>query len=160
MAVEHAGLAWRTGVMADGGHGHQAVRPHCRPRSVGLCHRRPVTRVLKVAGWLLGMAASLAVAADKSQPADCQTRAGFELVVERSKYLRPVASKITARSACVSSVHGLTPGNAAGLEVLFFESPVTESDLPDLMKNDAREKRKGSYAAMVLYLDKQNRGRR
>jgi hypothetical protein len=126
-----------------------------------MCDRRnlggSVTRVLKVAGWLLGIAASLAVAADKFQPADFQTRAGFELVVERSKYLRPGASKITARSAFVSSVHGLTPGNVTGLEVLFFESPVTESDLPDLMKNDAREKRKGSYAAMVLYLDKQSR---
>ena len=54
-------------------------------------------------------------------------------------------------------MHGLTPGNADGLEVLFFESPITESDLPDLMKNDARENRKGSYAAMVLYLDNQNR---
>jgi hypothetical protein len=116
-----------------------------------------VTRVLEVASWLLAIAASLAVAADKFQPADFQTRAGFELVVERSKYLRPGASKITARSAFVSLVHGLTPGNADGLEVLFFESPVTESDLPDLMKTDAREKRKGSYAAMVLYLDKQNR---
>jgi hypothetical protein len=116
-----------------------------------------VTRVLKVAGWLLAIAASLAVPADKFQPADFQTRAGFELVVERSKYLRTGASKIAARSAFVSLVHGLIPGNADGLEVLFFESPVTESDLPDLMKNDAREKRKGSYAAMVLYLDNQNR---
>jgi hypothetical protein len=120
-------------------------------------HRRSVTRVLKVAGWLLAIAASLALAADKFRPADFQTRAGFELVVERSKYLRPGASRITAQSSFVSLVHGLTPGNADGLEVLFFESPVTETDVPDLMKNDAREKRKGSYAAMVLYLDKQNR---
>jgi hypothetical protein len=142
---------------AEGRHGYQAVRPHCRPRSVGLCRRRPVTRVLEVASWVLAIAASLAVAADKFRPADFHARADFELVVERSKYLRPGASNITALSAFVSLVHGLTPGNADGLEVNFFDSPVNESDLPDPMRNDAREKRKGSYAAMVLYLDKQYR---
>ena len=78
-------------------------------------------------------------------------------MVEKPKYLRPGSSKITARSAFVSLVHGLSPGNADGLEVLFFESPVTESDLADLTKNDAREKRRASHAAMVFYLDKQNR---
>jgi hypothetical protein len=116
-----------------------------------------VTRALKVGGLVIAIVASLAWAADKFQAADFQTRAAFELVVENSKALRRGASKITASSALVSLVHGLSPGNVDGLEVLFFESPVTERDLPDLMSNDAREKRRGSYAAMVLYLDKQNR---
>jgi hypothetical protein len=116
-----------------------------------------VTRALTVACWLVVLTPSLAVTAEKFQPADFQTTATFELAVEKSRYLRPGATKIAARSAFVSLVHGLSPGNSDGLEVLFFESPIVESDLPDLMKNDAREKRKGSYAAMVFYLDKQNR---
>jgi hypothetical protein len=106
---------------------------------------------------VVAIVASLAGAADKFQRADFQTRAAFELVVGKSKILRRGASKITPSSAFVSLVHGLSPGNVDGLEVLFFESPVTARDLPDLMSNDAREKRKGSYAAMVLYLDEQNR---
>ena len=116
-----------------------------------------MTRALTVACWLVVLAPSLAVTAEKFQPADFQTTATFELAVEKSRYLRPGATKIAARSAFVSLVHGLSPGNSDGLEVLFFESPIVESDLPDLMRHDAREKRKGSYAAMVFYLDKQNR---
>ena len=116
-----------------------------------------MTRALTVACWLVALAPSLAVTAEKFQPADFQTTATFELTVEKSRYLRLGATKIAARSAFVSLVHGLSPGNSDGLEVLFFESPVVESDLPDLMSNDAREKRKGSYAAMVFYLDKQKR---
>lgn len=116
-----------------------------------------MTRALTVACWLVALAPSLAVTAEKFQPADFQTAATFELAVEKSRYLRPGATKIAAHGAFVSLVHGLSPGNSDGLELLFFESPVVESDLTDLMRNDAREKRKGSYAAMVFYLDKQNR---
>jgi hypothetical protein len=40
------------------------------------------------------------------------------------------------------------------------QASVTERDLPDLMRNDAREKRRGSYAAMVLHLDSRTGCRR
>ena len=142
---------------ADDGRAISEDRRHCGPWSAGSGDRRPVRRGLKAAIWLGVLAASLAGAADKFQPADFQTRSAFELVVEKSSGLRPGSSKVTASSAFVSLVHGLSPGNSDGLEVLFFESPIVENDLPDLMRNDAREKRKGSYAAMVFYLDKQNR---
>lgn len=86
-----------------------------------------------------------------------RTSSSFELVVDKSKYLKVGSTKISARSAFVSLAHGLQPGNADGLEILFLTRPVTQADLADLVKNDAREAKKASYAAMVLFLDKEHR---
>lgn len=97
---------------------------------------------------------SLACAADQFDQRDFQTDASFELVVSKSEYLRPGASKITSQSAYVSLAHGLTAGNADGLEVMFFSRPVTQASVPDLMSTDASEMRTSAYAAMVLFLDK------
>src|SRR5206468_12093620 len=49
------------------------------------------------------------------------------------------------------------PGNSDGLEIMFFTKPVTESALPDIMTNDAKELRRSSHAALVLYLDKDHK---
>jgi len=40
---------------------------------------------------------------------------------------------------------------------MFLTKPVTESALPDIMTNDAKELRRSSHAALVLYLDKDNK---
>src|SRR5262245_7338256 len=115
-----------------------------------------MTRALSLVCCLVAVVASLSMAAEKFQPADFQTRATFELVVNKSKYLKPGTSKVTAQSAFVSLAHGLIPGNSDGLEVVFFEKRVI--DLPDLMNNDAKVIRQSaSYAAMVLFLDKEHR---
>ena len=115
-----------------------------------------MTRALSLVCCLVAVVASLSMAAEKFQPADFQTRATFELVVNKSKYLKPGTSKVTAQSAFVSLAHGLIPGNSDGLEVIFFEKRVI--DLPDLMNNDAKVIRQSaSYAAMVLFLDKEHR---
>ena len=102
---------------------------------------------------------SLSCAGDKFDQRDFQTDATFELVVSKSKYLRPGTSKITSQSAYVSLTHGLIPGNSNGLEVMFFTKPVTQATLPDIISNDAKELRKSDYADMVLFLDKENKVR-
>jgi hypothetical protein len=100
---------------------------------------------------------SLTDAADKFDKKDFQTNATFELVVEKSKFLTPGTSEIASQSAFVSLAHGLIPGNSDGLEIMFFTKAVTESALPDIMTNDAKELRRSSHAALVLYLDKDHK---
>ena len=99
----------------------------------------------------------LSLAAEQFDPKDYQTKATFELVVDKSKYLKPGTSKFTAQSAFVSLAHGLIPGNSDGIEVWFFSKPVTEASLPDIINHDAKEMRRSSYAALVLFLDKEKK---
>jgi hypothetical protein len=88
---------------------------------------------------------------------DFQTRAAFELVVNESTPLTPGKSKIAAQSAYVTLAHGLVPGNSDGLEIQFFPSPITEKAKVDILENDAKELKKTSYAAFVLYMGKDNK---
>jgi len=99
----------------------------------------------------------LSLAAERFDPKDYQTKATFELVVDKSKYLKPGTSKVSAQSAFVSLAHGLIPGNSDGIEVWFFSKPVTEASLPDIINHDAKEMRRSSYAALVLFLDKEKK---
>ena len=88
---------------------------------------------------------------------DFQTRAAFELVVHDSKSLTSGTSKVTAQSAYVTLVHGLVPGNSDGLEIQFFPKPITEKVKADILDNDAKESKKTSYAAFVVYIGKDNK---
>jgi hypothetical protein len=99
----------------------------------------------------------LSLAAERFDPKDYRTKAIFELVVDKSKYLKPGTSKFAAQSAFVSLAHGLIPGNSDGIEVWFFSKPVTEANLPDIINDEAKEMRRSSYAALVLFLDKKNK---
>jgi hypothetical protein len=81
-------------------------------------------------------------------------KASFELVVAKSSSSPAGTSRIQSQSAFVSLAHGLVPGNSDGLEVLFFAKPITAATLPDLLNDDATESKKGDYAALVLFLDK------
>jgi hypothetical protein len=109
-----------------------------------------VSMIIAFSGLLCFLAMSClapsAVAADNSTGA-------FELVVKDSKPLKPGTSKIRSQSAFASRVHGLVPGNADGIEIVFVTKPITDAMLPDILKNDARELRRGDYAALVLFLD-------
>jgi hypothetical protein len=118
-----------------------------------------MTTPFKTALLILALATSIPFsrAAEKFNQLDFQAKASFELNVDKSKYLKPGASKIQSQSAFVSLAHDLLPGKSDGLEVLFFTKPVTEALLPDLLNNDAKELKKSDYAALVLFLDKQNK---
>ena len=80
----------------------------------------------------------------------------FDLAVTKSEVLKTGPSRIEAESAYLTVAHGLMPGKSDGLEILFFATPFTEAARADVVNNDARELRKRSYAALVLFLDKKN----
>ncbi len=88
---------------------------------------------------------------------DFQTKAVFELVINNSSVLRPGASRIVTESAFVTLAHALIPGNSDGLEIQFFPKPLTEVGRADILKNDAKELKKSDYAALVLFLDRENK---
>jgi hypothetical protein len=88
---------------------------------------------------------------------DFQAKGAFELVVNESKYLKSGTSKLTTESAYVTLAHGLIPGNSDGLEIVFFPKPITERIKTDILENDAKELKKGSYTALVLYIGKDNK---
>jgi hypothetical protein len=88
---------------------------------------------------------------------DFQTKAAFELVVTNSNALKPGTSRIAAQSGYVTLAHGLVPGNADGLEIHFFPTQATEKVKADIVENDAKELKRSSYAALVLFLGKDNK---
>jgi hypothetical protein len=96
---------------------------------------------------------SLGAAAPFDQK-DFQAAASFELVVKDSKALKAGIRRSRYQSAFASRVHGLVPGNADGIEIVFVTKPITAAALPEILTNDAKELRAGDYAALVLFLDK------
>jgi len=86
-----------------------------------------------------------------------KTRAEFELVNHQSDLIQQGSSKVVTESAVVRYTNGLLPGNAEGLEIQFFTKPMTAADQNDVVENDAKGMRESDYAALVLFLDKQNR---
>ena len=121
-------------------------------------------KVSSVAGWLvIGLLSAVLRPLDASSSSyapfrlqDFQTKAAFELIVTDSKALKPGTSKIAAQSAYVTLAHGLAPGNV-DVEVQFFPTQATEKVKADIIENDAKELKKSSYAALVLFLGKDNR---
>ena len=90
-------------------------------------------------------------------PQDFKTKAEFELVVNDSSVVKTGASRIVTQSAFVTLAHGLIPGNSEGLEIQFFIKPITEAAVTDILKNGAKELKRTDYAALVLFLGKDNR---
>lgn len=88
---------------------------------------------------------------------DFQTKAVFELVVSNSRVVKLGASRIVTESAFVTITHGLVPGNSEGLEIQFFTKPLTEAARTDILENRDKELKKSNYAALVLFLDKENK---
>lgn len=81
-----------------------------------------------------------------STGAAAKATGSFELVVKDSKPLKPGTSRIRYQSAFASRVHGLIPGNADGIEIVFLTKLMPEAGVPAL--------RTGDYAAFVLFLDR------
>jgi hypothetical protein len=124
-----------------------------------------IMKISSVARWLvIGLLSAVLKPLNASSSSyapftlqDFQTKAAFELIVTDSKALKPGTSKIAAQSAYVTLAHGLAPGNVDGLEVQFFPTQATEKVKADIIENDAKELKKSSYAALVLFLGKDNR---
>lgn len=90
-------------------------------------------------------------------PQDFKTKSVFELRVSDSSVLKAGASRIVTESAFVTLAHGLIPGNSEGLEIRFFTQPITQAAITDILKNSAKELKQSDYAALVLFLDKDNK---
>ena len=119
------------------------------------CLKKPSYVVALVISLIVSHAT--AQSGGKFNAQDFKTRSVFELMVDDSTVLRVGASKIVTQSALVTLVHGLIPGNSDGLEIQFFTKPITEAGIADVLKNGAKELKKSDYAALVLFLDKDNR---
>jgi hypothetical protein len=110
--------------------------------------------------WLLTIALALAASHAHAQSTAglraqaFSTRAAFELVVRDSDVLAPGTTRIVTQSAVATGARGLMPGNADGLEVQFFTTPITEAGLADVIQTGGTALKKGDYAALVLFLDK------
>jgi hypothetical protein len=89
-------------------------------------------------------------------PDNFKTRAVFELVNHQPGLIQQGSSKISTESALVTHTNGLM-GNTEGLEIQFFTRPITEADQKDVLENGAKEMKGSDYAALVLFLDKQNK---
>ncbi|HEX7230420.1 MAG TPA: hypothetical protein VF452_08495 [Candidatus Binatia bacterium] len=127
--------------------------------------RGTIITVSSIPGWLvIGVLSAVSIPLDASSSSygpltlqDFQTKAAFELVVTNSNALKAGTSRIAAQSAYVTLAHGLVPGNADGLEIHFFPTQPTEKVKADILENDAKELKKSSYAALVLFLGKDNK---
>jgi hypothetical protein len=82
------------------------------------------------------------IGAGSPSGAPARVSGAFELVVKDAKPLRTGTTRIRSRSAVASRVHGLVPGNADGIKLMFATKP---------------DVRSGDYAAMVLFLDGDDR---
>lgn len=88
---------------------------------------------------------------------DPGVKAVFELENHQPDYIRPGSSRIVAVSAWATHTHTLFPGRTEGLEILFFTRPITAADRIDIVEHDAKELKKNDFAALVLFLDKEQK---
>jgi hypothetical protein len=103
-------------------------------------------RVLLIAALRM-LVCFLSVACLTPSPAAAANIPGsFELVVKDSKHLKPGTTAIRGQRAVASRVHGLVPGNADGIEIVFVTTPSSDANA-----------RTGDYAALVLFLDKEDK---
>jgi hypothetical protein len=85
---------------------------------------------------------------------DYATGAELVLTVEKSQYLTPGTNRLAAQTAFVTLAHGLRPGNADGVEVLFVADAPTAARVREIASSDGPGVKSGNYAVLVLYLNK------
>src|SRR5688572_12824414 len=91
---------------------------------------------------LTAVCAIALIGAGPSSGAPARVSGAFELIVKDAKPLKAGTTRIRSRSAVASRIHGLVPGNADGIKLVFATKP---------------DVRSGDYAAMVLFLDRDDR---
>ena len=111
--------------------------------------------VFAVVVWFVSAAQSKSYSDVSSK--DFNTKSVFELVNHQSGVIKQGSTRIVAESAFVTQTNELFPGKTEGLEVQFFTKPITEAARTDILENGAKQLRKGDYATLVLFLDKEKR---
>ncbi len=87
---------------------------------------------------------------------DFQTRASFDLAVQKSMVLKLGKSRVETRSAFVTYTSEFFAGKTNALKVQFFTQPIVAEAQAKLLRHDNREMSRGGYAALVLFLDERD----
>ena len=84
-----------------------------------------------------------------------QTKALFNLAVQKSKVLKLGKSRLETNSAFVTYTNEFFEGATNALKVQFFAQPIMEEARAKLLRGDNHEISRGGYAALVLFLDEE-----
>ena len=120
---------------------------------------------MSMRAWIVGivilfLAAALPtdIAAESNLAAqDFQTKASFDLVVQKSPVLKLGASRLETRSAFVTYTNEFFGGRTNALKIQFFTQPIGAETQTKLLQRDDRDISKNGYAGLVLFLDAQDR---
>jgi len=94
------------------------------------------------------------ISADSSLASqDLQTKASFDLVVQRSQVLKLGTSRLETQSAFVTYTNEFFGGRTNALKIQFFTQPIGADTQAKLLKRDDRDIAKNGYAGLVLFLD-------
>ena len=89
----------------------------------------------------------------QSTSQEFQTKALFNLAVQKSQVLKLGKSQLETKSAFVTYTNEFFAGKTNALKVQFFTQPIVEETRAKLLKGDNSEIIRGGYAALVLFLD-------
>jgi hypothetical protein len=84
-----------------------------------------------------------------------QTKAFFNLVVQKSKVLKLGKSRLETKSAFVTYTNEFFGGATNAFKVQFFTQPIMEEARAKLLRGDNHEISRGGYVALVLFLDEE-----
>ena len=82
-----------------------------------------------------------------------QTKAFFNLAVQKSKVLKLGKSRLETESAFVTYTNEFFGGATNALKVQFFTQPIKEEARAKLLRGDNQEISRGGYATLVLFLE-------
>jgi len=85
-----------------------------------------------------------------------QTKALFNLAVQKSQVLKLGESRLETKSAFATYTNEFFAGVTNALKVQFFTQSIREESRAKLLSGDNQEMRSGGYASLVLFLDDQN----
>ena len=85
-----------------------------------------------------------------------QTKAFFNLAVQKSKVLKLGKSSLETKSAFATYTNEFFGGVTSALKVQFFTQSIMEEARAKLLRGDNQEINRGGYATLVLFLDDQN----
>ena len=84
-----------------------------------------------------------------------QTKALFDLAVQKSKVLKLGKSRLETKSAFVTYTNEFFEGATNALKIQFFTQPIMEEARAKLLRGDNHEISRGGYATLVLFLDEE-----
>lgn len=101
----------------------------------------------------LAFTADIHSAPSQSTSQDFQTKALFNLAVQKSPVLKLAKSQLETKSAFVTYTNEFFAGKTNALKVEFFTQPIAEEARAKLLRGDHSAISRGGYAALVLFLD-------